>query len=128
MDLKISYDSQLLILTCTVTGYLTIESYQKALQEILSSNEYPCDVATLWDLRDMDFSNIDLAFQKKLVEVRRRFKTQRGAAKIALVYSDELAEPLIKQYSALSKDLSHSTKSFTSVPEAMYWLIYGDDC
>lgn len=127
MPLKISYDSTLYLLTCTVNGYLAIDEYQSALQEILASKEYPCDVTTLWDLREMKFDNIDLEFEKKLVEVRQQFSTYREAAKIALLYENQLAEPLVKLYGILSKDLSHNTKVFTVYEEAIYWLVYGDD-
>jgi len=126
MPLNISYDAKLCLLTCTVNDYLAVEEYLNALQEILSSHEYPCDVATLWDLRDMKFDNIDLEFEKKLIEIRQQFHSKRGAAKIALLYEDILAEPLVKLYGILSKDLSQNTKIFTIYDEAIYWLVYGE--
>jgi len=127
MALKISYDKQLHLLTCKVSAYLSIDDYENALQEILTSKEYPCDVSTLWDLRDMEFDNIDLRFQEKLVEIRQKYISKRAAAKIAIVYENRLAEPLVKMYAILSKDLSQNTRSFTSMGEAMYWLVYGND-
>lgn len=126
MSLNISYDDQLHLLTCKVSGYLSIEEYKNAMQEILSSTDYPCDVTTLWDLRDMKFDNVNIDFEKKLLEVRQEYNHLRGAAKIALLYSDHLAEPLFKLYSILSKDLSQNTRAFTIIDEAMYWLVYGD--
>jgi len=126
MPLKISYDSTLYLLTCTVDGYLTVDEYQSALQEMLISKEYPCDVTTLWDLRGMKFDNVDLEFEKKMVEVRQQFKHQRAAAKIAILYDNHLAEPLVKMYGILSKELSKNTKVFTIYDEAIYWLVYGE--
>lgn len=127
MALKISYDNQFHLLTCKVNGYLSIEDYENALQEIMSSTDYPCDVSTLWDLRDMEFDNIDIRFQEKLVEIRQKHVSKRAAAKIAIVYENRLAEPLVKMYAILSKELSQSTRNFTSIGEAMYWLVYGND-
>lgn len=127
MSLNISYDDQLHLLTCKVSGYLSIEEYKIAMQEILKSKDYPCDVTTLWDLRDMKFDDIDIDFEKKLVDVRKEYSHLRGGAKIALLYNDHLAEPLFKLYSILSKDLSQNTRAFTIKDEAMYWLVYGDE-
>ena len=124
MAINITYDKTLHLLVCTIEGYIEVIDYEQAVHDILHSDEFPQDVPTLWDLRDMAFDNIDFAFQEKLVKVREQIHAQRGQAKIALVSDNALAEPLVKLYSILAKDLNKNTKTFTGIEQAKSWLLF----
>ena len=122
MPITLEYDKQLKILIAKVTGHLTIADYNLAVNEIIESKEYPVDVNTIWDLRDMHFDNIDIEFEKQLIELRKQINHQRGSAKLAIVSSASLVEPLVKLYTILSKDLKQVTRRFNTMNEAISWL------
>ena len=109
-------------MTCKIEGHIEVEDYQKVLYEILTSDEYPSHVSTLWDLLDMKFDNIDLEFQQRIIEIRKQIHHYRSDAKIAIVSNDILAEPLVKLYIILAKDLNQTTKTFTSLDDARHWI------
>ncbi len=122
MSIELSYSEQQKILTGKITGYLVVEDFEKIRDEVIYSEEYPSDVNMLWDLSDMEFDNIDINFQKKLMAARQQVNKKRGSAKVAIVSDYTLADPIIKLYTILSEDLSQIVKKFTTIEEAQLWL------
>jgi len=93
------------------------------MEEVMSSKEFPHNVNVLWDLTEMEFDNIDINFQKKLIALRQKRDKQRGTAKLAIVSDYILADPLIKLYTILSADLSQIVKTFRTIEDAQLWLL-----
>jgi len=125
MSIQLNYNNKQKILTVYVDGSLTIEDFESTMHMMLQSTVFPCDVNALWDIRDMQFENIDISFLKKAVEIQRSHTEKRGRAKIAIVSNYALAAPIIKMYLILSKKLMQTYKSFKSVEEAELWLTDG---
>ena len=126
MTIKILYDNKHKILTGKVTGYLVAEDYEKIIVKIIASKEYPSDVNILWDLNEMEFDNIDINFQKKLLAARQLINKKRGTAKVALVSVNNLADPIIKLYTIFSEELNQVVKIFRTIDEAQLWLYSSD--
>ncbi len=106
-----------------LSGLVSLQEMQQYSLEIIESSEIPSDTNALWDVSDMEFNNITLEFQQQLIEMRKQIDEQRGTAKIAILSNYTLAEPLVKMYTILSKDLSQTTRVFMLEDEAKAWLM-----
>jgi len=122
MAIELTYDEPLQILTARVHGYLSIEDIQNFMSEILASEDIPSDANTIWDITEMEFDNIDIDLQTKIVEMRKKFNIQRGNAKIAIVSDYQLGDILVKLFLVLMKDISQEVKAFKTREEAMGWF------
>ena len=122
MAIELTYDKQLKIIIARVHGYLSVENIENFLNKVISSTEIPSDANTLWDITEMKFDNIDIEFQQQIVNLRSKFDTQRGQAKIAIVSNYPLGDVLVKLFLILMKDISQNVMSFKTSEEAIHWL------
>ena len=122
MAIEITYDKQLQILIAKVHDYLSFEDIQNFMSEVLSSEDIPSDANTIWDITEMEFDNIDIELQTKIVEMRKKFDIQRGKAKIAIISDYRLGETLVKLFLILMKEISQDVNAFKTREEAMLWF------
>lgn len=122
MPIQFTYDKGSEILIVKLTGLVGLQEMQSVMMQILADKSIPEDTNAIWDVSEMEFNNITLEFQQQLVDVRKQIDERRGAAKIAILSNYSLAEPLIKMYTILSKDLRQTTKMFMTEKEAREWL------
>lgn len=122
MAIELSYDKPLKVLLAQVDGYLSFEDIEQFLSEVLSSDDIPSDTNTLWDITRMNFDNIDMELQQKIVHMRKKFDLQRGNAKIAIVSDYALGEVLVKLFLILMKEISQEVKAFKTREEALVWF------
>jgi|GEM_PF-3217814 len=123
MAIEFSYNDQYEFVICTVIGNLCFDDYDKYMQQLLADNDIPVNANALWDLRKMQFDNIDLEFEEKLINVMKMHTEKRGSAKVAIVSDYVLGEPLVKLFLILSEELNQNIKMFKTVEEAELWLI-----
>ncbi len=122
MPIQYSYEPASEILTVKLSGLVGLEEMESTMMQILEDEDIPCDTNAIWDVGDMEFNNITLEFQQQLVGLREQINDRRGHAKIAILSSYTLAEPLLKMYTILSKNLSQTTRVFMLEDEAKQWL------
>ena len=122
MPINMQYDKDTGVLIAKLTGTVSLEEMQEYTRQLLTSDDIPSNTNALWDVSDMSFNNITYEFEQSLVEFRKKYDEQRGKAKIAILTTSALAEPLVKLYTILSKELSQNTQVFTSGDLAMHWL------
>lgn len=122
MAIELTYDKQHQYITARVHGYLSIEDIQNFMNEVLSSEEMPSDANTLWDITQMEFDNIDLDLQTKIVELRKKFNIERGNAKIAIVSNYQLGDILVKLFLVLMEEVSQEVKAFRNSEQAISWF------
>lgn len=122
MSIQYTYDKGAEILIVKLTGLVNLTEMQAVMMQILEDKSIPEDTNAIWDVSGMEFNNITLEFQEQLVEMRKQIDARRGQAKIAILSNYALAEPLIKMYTILSKDLMQTTKMFMTEEEAREWL------
>lgn len=124
MAVKLDYVSSLNILIGTMEGKLTLEMYKQTMDEIISSDQYPSDVYTLWDLRKLDFSSIDRNFVEQVTLIRKDINRVRKNAKLGMVVDSDLAFGMTRMYQILSEmeDLTQEVQIFKSIEEAKEWL------
>jgi hypothetical protein len=70
----------------------------------------------------MEFNNITIDFQRELIDMRRQHAARRQPAKIAILCTYTLAEPLVKMYTILCKELGEDARVFMHQTEALEWL------
>jgi len=120
--IELTYDKQLEFLLAQVHGDLSFEDVQGFMTEVLSSEDIPSEVNTLWDATEMEFEKMDYDLQAKIVEMRKKYNLQRGNAKIAIVSDYELGEVIVKLFLILMEEISQEVKSFKTREEALLWF------
>jgi len=120
MPIEIRYDPPRRILLGTIEGRLDIDEFRTVLEAIERSKEYPPDVATLWDLRGLDFTSIDREFEEHLIAIRKDFPG-RARAKLAAVVATDLAFGMSRMFQILSDD-EDRMKVFRDYDAAVSWL------
>ena len=122
MPIECRYDRERNALFCMVSSPLTTEEFEQVMGGITQSNEFPPDTRTLWDLRGIDFGNIDRAFEEQVIEIRKQFP-ERGRARIALIVGDQLGLGMTRMYEILSDDMPQETRTFTDYSEGERWML-----
>jgi len=122
MPIKLNYNSSQKFLVLRIEGQLSIDDVESTTFKIFESKEFPPDVNTLWDVRQLSFEDVDIAFLKRLIETRKKYTGQRGSPKIAILSNNALAAPIIKLYVILSKGSKEKTSVFKTFEEAELWL------
>lgn len=120
MPIQFSHNKSQNFLTIKIEGTLSWDDLKNAALNLTSSSQYPANIDTLYDLRDMDFSNIDAEFENNIIEFRKSL--DRGDARIACVVSSELGFGMGRMYEMLSEQLPQQTRVFRSIEEAEDWL------
>ncbi len=121
MSFEFIHDSNNNILIVKINELLSIEELKKAARILFQSGDIPYDINTIYDLQEMDFSNINAEFGEKLILFRQSLN--RGNAKIACVTSTDLGFGLGRMYEAMSDQLQQRIRIFRSMDEAKAWLI-----
>jgi hypothetical protein len=125
MPADLRYDKERNILHVILNGSITIDDFIEIMDSITHAEEFPADVPTLWDLREVDARNADSDMIEQVIGVRTRY-SERGKTKLALLASSELAFGLSRMYEALSFDLPQTIGVFRDRGEAEQWLQESD--
>lgn len=120
MSIRFIHQPENNFLIIKITGTLEWEQLQLAAEKLTNSNEFKPDIDTLYDLTEMDFSNITSEFEQQLIQFRKQLN--RGNAKIACVVTTEVAFGLGRMYEALSDKLPQQVRVFKAFDDAKLWL------
>jgi len=122
MPIDFRYDSEKEALFGTMKSPITFEEYRSTIEAIVRSNEFPPDIRTLWDLRELEFNEIDRSYEESLISISEQFP-ERGPAKVAFVVKSELGFGMTRMYEILAEKLGYETMVFRDYSEAENWLI-----
>jgi len=122
MAIDFIYDNASEILIVTISGQLDMAALQIAAQKLTSSNEFPSNVNTIYDMTKMDFSNITTEFEENVILFRKQL--DRGDAKIACVTPTDLGFGMGRMYEVLSDKLPQQVRVFRTFEEAKDWVQY----
>jgi len=100
---------------------LILDEIKKAVALLTKSTQFPADANTLWDLRELDFAQIDHDMEKQLIEIRKQYP-ERGQAKIAFVVGSDLGFGMMRRYEMLSDNLPQHIRVFRDDAKAEAWL------
>lgn len=120
MAIQYKYISDDKFLIIKISGVLVWEQLKDAAEKVTTSKEFPPDVDTLYDLSEMDFSNITTEFEEKLILFRKQL--DRGNAKIACVVTSEVGFGMGRMYEVLSDKLPQQVRVFKNMEDAKDWL------
>ena len=120
MPIQYTYIKDKDYLLAKIEGILDWEELKLVAKKITSSNEFPANVNTIYDLTKMDFSNITAEFEEKLIRFRKQL--DRGDAKIACVVSSDVGFGMGRMYEVLSDKLPQQVRIFKKQEEAQHWL------
>ena len=122
MPMEFRFDSRKKALFGSIKSPLTLEEYRSSLEKIVQSKEYPPDTRTLWDLRELDFSQIDRNFEESLINISKKFPS-RGSPRIAFIVESDLAFGMVRMFETLADRLGYQTMVFRSFSEGENWLL-----
>ena len=125
MPIHFKYNPGNNLLYGTIEGQTSIEELGQALGKITNSTEFPPDVKALWDLRKLDFTQLDTNFGEALVSLREQ-NPKRGNTKIALIVEKDLGYGMCRMYVMLSEHLPQEVSVFKDIASAENWLL-GED-
>jgi len=100
---------------------LSIGEVKKTFAVLTNSTQFPADANTLWDLRELDFTQVDHDMEKQLITMREQHP-ERGEARIAFVVSNDLGFGMMRRYEMLSTNLPQQICVFKDFGEAEAWL------
>lgn len=122
MPIKFHYDPEIKILMAKFEGQLSLAEIRDSFMLLVGDPEIPSHANALWDVSDMEFNNVTIEFQREVIEMRRQHAARRQPAKIAILCTYTLAEPLVKMYTILCKELGEDARVFMQQAEALEWL------
>jgi hypothetical protein len=120
--MEFHYDRKKKALFGTLKSPLTVEEYRSSIEAIVRSKDYPPNIRTLWDLRELEFTEIDRRFEESLINISKQFP-ERRSAKIAFIVKTELGFGMIRMFETLADKLGYETMVFRSYSEGENWLL-----
>lgn len=122
MPIHFKYNNNNNVLYGSIEGQLSIDEVRLMMEQLVVSRDFSSDVRALWDLRKLNFSNIDANFERQLIILRQSFP-ERGKAKIALVSNVDLSFGMRKMYEMLADDMHQHMKVFSDYSDAENWIL-----
>jgi hypothetical protein len=121
----LEYNSSDNYFLATIDGDILPHDFKQAMDEITASEEYPPDVNTIWDIREVDFSPMNEGLARSLIHIRKTTDEKRGNTKLAVVVTDDLSFGLSRMYQTLSElsELSQEIEIFKNIEEARNWVL-----
>jgi len=123
MAIEFVYNNQHNIVTVQIEGVLALDEIGSFMENLIKSQDIPSDTNILWDIRSMEFANIDFEFENHMVALFKKTVNARGSGKSVIVSDYTLGEPLVKMLIILMKDVSENVSSFKTTEEAEFWLL-----
>ena len=106
-----------------VHGDFSANQYDTIMNQVVKNDEISKHAHTLWDLREMDFTNIHKDFLTDILAHRKRYDAKRGKnTKAAIVANSDLGFGISRQYEALSFEFSQKMQIFRTIDDAKSWL------
>ena len=121
MSVEVKYDREKELLSVAVPSPLTLDYFEEAMKVITRSDQFPPDIRTIWDVRELDFSNIDRTFELRLISIRKKYP-ERGSARNAVIVTDNLGFGMTRMYAALGS-FSENVRAFRSYKAGEDWLL-----
>lgn len=125
MPISLHYDTNIEAIRGTVTDSFSFEEFKELSIQIVESKDIPSDANAIWDCRDLDFSTLNTTFMRELVNIREKFNTDRGSAKIAVIVKSDVGHGMIRIYQTLSdlKKVQQGIAIFRNDEDATAWIL-----
>ena len=125
MSIKFQFDPSQNLVRITIKGTFSLEDFKTTMEQLTGSKEYAPDINALWDLRELDFSSINEAYWRQILEIRKKHP-KRNKACLAHVVRGDFAFGMMRMYQILSShqsdELHQQVMVFRSMEDAEQWL------
>ena len=92
-------------------------------EEVVSSEQYKSGMSRIWDMSDADLSSLDPAMVEELSRCSLSHPIGTNLVKVAVVSSKGINMIILKLLKAYSRDLLNIVETFSSIQDAMDWVI-----
>ncbi len=125
MSISYNYNPEKDAIYGTIEGRITFEEFQLTLAKITETESFPSGTRMLWDLRKMDFANVDWDFIKQLVNIRE-LNPKRARSKSALVADNDIDFGITEMYVFQSNRPAEELMAFRDFEKGEKWLLGQD--
>lgn len=123
MPFQINHDNDQNIIFITVSKNFSADQYDSIMNQVVKDEEISRNAHTLWDLSEMDFTNVHKNFLTNILKHRKKYDAKRGKkTKAAIVANSDLGFGVSRQYEALSFEFSQKMQIFREIEDAILWL------
>lgn len=122
MSITYRYSPEKDAIYATIEGKITFEEFQLTLAKITETENFPSNTRILWDLRKMDFSNVDWDFSKELVTIRE-LNPKRAYSRVALIAEKDVDYGITEMHVFQSTKLPQEMMVFRDYEEGEKWLL-----
>ena len=122
MSVKIDYNKEKKALYVTLSGQVSLDEFYKTIVEVAESKSFNPDIRTLVDIRELDFSDINSDFLKRLIALEKK-NTKRVHTRVAYIADTEVNFGMTRMYQQLSDDIPKTSKVFRDYSEGEKWLL-----
>ncbi|MCX5875678.1 MAG: hypothetical protein NT087_05160 [Deltaproteobacteria bacterium] len=120
MPIILEFDSAHGVLRAAATGLPALGEFRQAMEQITSGVHYPPTVPTIWDLRALDFANIDSQAIRKISASLAGFPARKNVS-IAYVVADQLGYGMMRMWQSLTETADNS-RVFYDYDKADQWI------
>lgn len=124
MPISFYYNREQGILYGLMEGILTLAEYKEAMEELTNSEDFSPGCGRLWDMRTVDFNQIDRDFENHVIEILRALP-ERGRPKVACVVEGELGFGMGRMFETLAEQLPQKIRIFKDYDVANSWVLDG---
>lgn len=126
MPIELRFDREKKILHLMTSREVTVDEFDRALNDITHSEEYPPDVPTLYDMRALDFTRFDTDSIRHYVDLYQSHP-ERGKTKLAVIVDSLFALGIARMTETLASvsGVPHRIKIFMDPAEGEEWLLDG---
>lgn len=123
MSITYNYNPEKDAIYAAIEGKITFEEFQLTLAKFTEIENFPPNTRILWDLRKMDFSNVDWDFSKQLVTIRE-MNPKRANTRIALITDSSFGYGITEMHIFQSANkLPQEMMLFRDYEEGEKWLL-----
>ena len=120
MPIQFEYDSTDGILRAQINAPFDLGEYRDALMQIASSVQFPATVPAIWDLRKLNFADLDSRLAYYIKEIRSSFEARRNA-RVAYVVSSQVGYGLMRMLQVVTGSEESSLVCY-DYDEAEEWI------
>ncbi|MFA6498465.1 MAG: hypothetical protein WC256_06315 [Desulfurivibrionaceae bacterium] len=120
MPIILEFDSAYDVLRVAATDRLALGELFQAMEQIANGVHYPPTVTTIWDLRALDFANIDSQAVRKISAILAEFPARKNA-RIAYVVASQLGYGMMRMLQNLT-ETADTSQVFYDYAKADQWI------
>lgn len=122
---SVTHDVDAGLIRVRIVGTFVVDDYRAAMVDVSRLRGIAPQVHSIWDLSDVDFSEVDIELIRGLSSARLDFMAQRQDVKIAVIVPGLVEKAMIKLFFDLAESPGTLQRVFTDLGEAQAWCREG---